>query len=180
MQDPMLAAVVSWFKKSAGGLAATPWIAILLAHRCEEEGTMKTSIAYQGQLRWVAGEGTARIVVDAGTPAGGLGEGYNPKALVLQGLASCSGMDVATMLERQAIPFSDLAIDVEAEQTGRHPKVFKTIHMTYWIRAQEAHEPKVRRAIELSHAKFCGVSAMLEKTAEISWELILEGPPELG
>jgi len=137
---------------------------------------MKTSIEYQGQLRWVAGQGTSRIVVDAGTQAGGLGEGYNPKALVLQGLASCSGMDVATMLERQAIPFTDLGIDVEAEQTGRNPKVFKTIHMTYRIRAAEEHAAKVRRAIELSHHKFCGVSAMLEKTAQITWELVLEAP----
>jgi len=137
---------------------------------------VKTSIGYQGQMRWIAGEGPSRIVVDAGTQAGGLGEGHNPKALVLQGLASCSGMDVATMLERQQVPFSDLTIEVEAEQTGRNPKVFKTIHMTYRIRTAPEFESKVRRAIALSHDKFCGVSAMLVKTAAISHELVLDAP----
>ncbi len=141
---------------------------------------MKTSIAYQGQLRWIAGEGASRIVVDAGTQAGGLGEGFNPKALVLQGLASCSGMDVAAMLERQGIAFSGLAIDVEADQTKRNPKVFKTIEMVYRIQADGASEPKVRRAIELSHEKFCGVSAMLEKTARITWKLDRRDPGAAG
>lgn len=137
---------------------------------------MKTSIEYQGKLRWIAGEGTARIVVDAGTQAGGLGEGYNPKALVLQGLASCSGMDVAAMLERQGIAFTGLLIDVDADQTKRNPKVFKNIKMTYRIEVDVGSEPKVRRAIELSHEKFCGVSAMLEKTARITWELDRQDP----
>jgi putative redox protein len=100
-------------------------------------------------------------------------EGPNPKALLLSAIAACSGIDVVDILEKMRISFSDLTIDVETEQTDEHPRVFKDIWVTYKIKTREENEGKVKKAIELSLEKYCGVSAMLRKNSPINYKLEL-------
>ena len=101
------------------------------------------------------------------------GNGFNPKALLLTGLAGCSGIDVVLVLEKMKVPFADLQIDVESEQTDEDPKVFRDIHVTFRIRAAEENRSKVLRAIDLSLEKYCGVAAMLRKNSKIDYTLEL-------
>jgi putative redox protein len=98
-------------------------------------------------------------------------EGPNPKALLLSAIAACSGIDVVDILGKQRVPFSNLVIDVETEQTEEHPRVFKDIHILYKITTDPANEDKVRKAIDLSLEKYCGVSAMLRKNSPIHYKL---------
>lgn len=98
-------------------------------------------------------------------------EGPNPKALLLSAIAGCSGIDVVDILEKMRVPFSDFTIDVEAEQTTEHPKVFLDIYITYKIKTAPENEDKVRKAIDLSLDKYCGVSAMLRKNSPIHYKL---------
>ncbi|MGZ8559664.1 MAG: OsmC family protein [Chitinophagaceae bacterium] len=100
-------------------------------------------------------------------------EGPNPKALLLSAIAACSGIDVVDILEKMRVSFSDLTIDVETEQTNEHPRVFKDIRVTYKIKTAEENEDKVKKAIELSLDKYCGVSAMLRKNSPINYKLEL-------
>jgi putative redox protein len=95
----------------------------------------------------------------------------SPKALLLSGLAGCSGIDVVDILHKKRVEFSDLNIDVEAEQTEEHPRVFKDINITYSIKTDPANESKVKSAIELSLEKYCGVSAMLKKNSPIHYKI---------
>ena len=97
--------------------------------------------------------------------------GHGPKALLLSGLAGCSGIDVVEILKKMKLVFSDFSIRVETEQTEENPKVFKDIHVHYKIRIGEEHKDKVKRAIELSLDKYCGVSAMLKKHTTIDYTL---------
>ncbi|NCT76985.1 MAG: OsmC family protein [Chitinophagaceae bacterium] len=98
-------------------------------------------------------------------------EGPNPKALLLSAIAGCSGIDVVDILEKMRVPFSDFTIDVEAEQTTEHPKVFLDIYITYKIKTAPENEDKVKKAIDLSLDKYCGVSAMLRKNSPIHYKL---------
>lgn len=98
-------------------------------------------------------------------------EGPNPKALLLSAIAACSGIDVVDILEKMRVSFSDLTIDVETEQTDEHPRVFKDIWVTYKIKTGEENEDKVKKAIELSLDKYCGVSAMLRKNSPINYKV---------
>ena len=98
-------------------------------------------------------------------------EGPNPKALLLSAIAACSGIDVVDILIKMRVSFSDLTIDVETEQTTEHPRVFKDIWITYVIRTGEENEEKVKKAIDLSLEKYCGVSAMLKKNSPIHYKL---------
>jgi len=100
-------------------------------------------------------------------------EGPNPKALLLSAIAACSGIDVVDILEKMRVSFSDLTIDVETEQTAEHPRVFKDIWVFYKIKTAEENEDKVRKAIDLSLEKYCGVSAMLRKNSPIHFKLEL-------
>ena len=100
-------------------------------------------------------------------------EGPGPKSLLLSGLAGCSGIDVVDLLQKMRVIFSELSIDAEAELTEEHPKVFKDILVTYTIRTDPSNEDKVKKAIDLSLEKYCGVSAMLTKNSAIHYKLQL-------
>ena len=100
--------------------------------------------------------------------------GFGPKALLLAGLAGCSGVDVVDILEKMRVDFSSLVIETEAEQTEEHPKVFKDILITYKIKTVRENEEKVKKAIELSLERYCGVSAMLKKNSPVNYKLVIE------
>ncbi|GAB4092685.1 OsmC family protein [Flaviaesturariibacter terrae] len=102
--------------------------------------------------------------------------GFSPKALLLSGLAACSGVDIVDILEKMRVPFSDLQIEVEAEQTDTHPRVFTGIDISYRIRTGDENRDKVVKAIELSLDKYCGVAAMLRKNSPIRYTLQLQNP----
>lgn len=100
--------------------------------------------------------------------------GFGPKALLLAGLAGCSGVDVVDILEKMRVDFSSLVIETEAEQTEEHPKVFKDILITYKIKTVRENEEKVKKAIELSLERYCGVSAMLRKNSPVNYKVVIE------
>jgi putative redox protein len=99
--------------------------------------------------------------------------GFSPKALLLSALAACSGIDVVEILQKMRVSFSDLEIDTEADQTDEHPRVFKDINLTFKLKTDAANEEKVRKAIDLSLEKYCGVSAMLKKNSVIDYTIRL-------
>lgn len=100
--------------------------------------------------------------------------GFGPKALLLSAVAGCSGIDVVDILQKMRVEFSGLEIDVEADQTNEHPKVYKDIHITYKLQTDPVNEEKVRKAIDLSLEKYCGVSAMLKKNSPIHYKLEIQ------
>jgi putative redox protein len=101
-------------------------------------------------------------------------EGHGPKALLLSALAACSGIDVVEVLQKMRVKFSDFKIQVETEQTTEHPKVFRDILVIFRMKTARENEDKVRKAIELSLDKYCGVSAMLKKNSPISYKLEIQ------
>ena len=129
---------------------------------------MKTTTVWNGGRAYDSFQNNAQISLDSGA-------GFGPKALLLTGLAGCSGIDVVEILEKMRVAFSGLEIDAEAEQTEDHPKVFKTIHLTYKLKAEEEDRDKIKKAIDLSLEKYCGVAAMLKKNSEIQYEIVITG-----
>jgi putative redox protein len=97
--------------------------------------------------------------------------GFGPKALLLAGLAGCSGIDVVDILKKMRVKFSEFSIEVKAAQTEELPKVYKDIYITYKFKTDNKNEDKLRKAIDLSLEKYCGVSAMLQKNSPIHYTL---------
>ncbi|MCB9522783.1 MAG: OsmC family protein [Myxococcales bacterium] len=108
------------------------------------------------------------IVVDGSEAIGGRNLGPRPMELVLQGLATCSAMDVISMLRKGREDVTDLTIDVQAERAEDFPKVFTKIHVHYEVEGRGLRERYVQRAVNLSMEKYCSVTKMLEHTATIT------------
>ena len=53
-------------------------------------------------------------------------------------------------------------------------RVYDRIHLKYILTGKSLDRGKIEKAITLSQDKYCGVTAMLAKTAEISYEVITE------
>ena len=93
--------------------------------------------------------------------------------LVILGLIGCTGVDVASILERMREPVRGLEVTATYERSETHPKVFTKIHLTYLLQG-ELDGKKVQRAIDLSESKYCSVSAMLAGAVDITHEFVIE------
>ena len=127
---------------------------------------MKTTTTWKTAHAFESLQNQSKIEIDAKN-------GFSPKALLLSGLAGCTGVDVVDVLEKMRVPFANLQIDAEAEQTDEHPRIFKFITLTYRIRTGEENRDKIKKAIELSLEKYCGVAAMLRKNSRIDYEIVI-------
>jgi putative redox protein len=127
----------------------------------------KTKWIEQHQFIGEASNGHA-LVVD-----GDRNSGNSPMELVLIGLCGCTGYDVASILTKKREPYTSLEVRAEAERAPQPPTVYTRIKLIYTVRGKVSRK-SVEDAIHLSKSKYCSVSAMLEKTAEISWELDLQ------
>jgi putative redox protein len=111
------------------------------------------------------------FLLDAGPDWGGDDGGPRPKALLLSGLIGCTGMDVVSILRKMKVEGYGLRIEAEAGLTEEHPRVFSDIRVKYVFTGKNLPRDKVYHAVELSQDRYCGVSAMLAKTAGIEWEI---------
>jgi putative redox protein len=128
---------------------------------------MKTTTVWKSGHAFDSFQNGTKIEIDSK-------KGFGPKALLLTGLAGCSAIDVVDILEKMRVPFADLSVEVEAEQTEDPPKVFKDIHIIYKIKTEEDNRSKVKKAIDLSLDKYCGVAAMLKKNSKILYTLTIQ------
>jgi len=90
-----------------------------------------------------------------------------PMELVLIGLCACTATDVVSILRKKRESFSSLEVCAEAERAKTPPTVYETIKLTYRVGGPVAHKA-MEDAVRLSREKYCGASAMLEKTAKIT------------
>jgi len=114
------------------------------------------------------------IRMDDSSISGKDDSGFSPKALLLSGLAGCTGIDVVSILDKMKAPYTAIRIEAAASLTEEHPKVFKEINIEYFVTIPAAYEDKVKRAVELSLERYCGVAAMLRKNCPINAKVIIE------
>jgi putative redox protein len=114
-----------------------------------------------------SGSGHA-LVLDTSFEADGRNTGPSPTELLAISLAGCTGYDVVFILkDKMRRPLTGLTVEVKAERAEISPRVFTSIELTYHLRGPELPLKDVVRAIQLSTDKYCSISAMLGKTAEI-------------
>ena len=111
------------------------------------------------------------LTIDAEEKFGGQNRGVRPKPLLLVSLAGCTGMDVVSILKKMRVPFKDLKVRVTGELTEEHPKYYHKLHLTYLIWGDNLDHAKVEKAVNLSQERYCGVTFMLKKAAEITHEI---------
>ena len=114
------------------------------------------------------------LITDASKEIGGNDFGPRPKQLLLSGLIGCTGIDIMSILKKMKVELDDLIIEVEADTTEDHPKVYSKIHLTFTFKGKNLPLDKIEKAVSLSQEKYCGVTAMLEKAAPITYEIIIK------
>jgi putative redox protein len=88
--------------------------------------------------------------------------------MVLLGTGGCTAYDVVLILRRAREAVSGCEVALEAERASEDPKVFTRIHFHFIVTGQNLKPDRVKRAVDLSHEKYCSASVMLEKTAVLT------------
>jgi len=91
-----------------------------------------------------------------------------PMELLLLSLGGCTASDVASILTKKRVDIKKFEINLNAERAEEHPKIFTKIHMEYIFTGNNIKKDDIERAIDLSQNKYCSVSAMLNKTVDIT------------
>ena len=108
------------------------------------------------------------VMMDGPENFGGSNGATRPKELLLLGLGGCTSADVIAILEKKRVKLDDFYINISAKSTDIHPKVYTKIHLEYVFSGKDLKEKDLERAIELSQKTYCGVTAMLQKSIEIT------------
>ncbi len=140
---------------------------------------MKSKAVWTGDMSFTGTGNTGfAIPMDAHTAVGGHESGFRPLELVAIGLVGCTGMDVISILKKKRQDVTDFEVSAEIERADQHPKVFKSIILTYQITGRNIDRKAVERAVELSENTYCGAQAMLRETADIQTHIIIKETSE--
>lgn len=123
----------------------------------------KSSVTFAGRT-----DSNHWITMDGSPQFGGSDAGIRAKEMLMLALAGCSGSDVASILTKKRVPFEGFDMNVTAEETEDHPKVYTAMHIEYVLYGSNIPTQDVERAIELAMTKYCGVNAMLGKVMTIT------------
>ncbi|MCT4786576.1 OsmC family protein [Exiguobacterium aestuarii] len=110
------------------------------------------------------------VTLDAPEDVGGLDIGPRPTEMLLLATASCTGIDIVSILHKMRQPLESFEMKIDGVRAIDHPKRFTAIHILYILKG-DLSEERVRRAIELSVERYCSVSHSLNATLSYSYQL---------
>jgi putative redox protein len=129
------------------------------------------NLKWMSDLAFEAAIDGHKLIIDAKPEVGGTDKGPPPKPLMMVALAGCTGIDVASLLKKMRIDFDEFNVKVEGDITEEHPKHFTGMHIIYEFRGKDLPMDKLKRAIELSQDRYCGVSESYRKTMKLTYEI---------
>lgn len=112
-----------------------------------------------------------KIILDAEPEVGGENRGPRPKPFMLAALGGCTAMDVISILQKMRVNVGNFNVHVEGELTDEHPKQFYKMHVIYEFTGKNLPLDKLKKAVELSEDRYCGVSAVYKKVMELTSEI---------
>jgi len=101
----------------------------------------------------------------------------SPMELLLMALGACTATDIVSILKKKRQKLESLEVICSGERAADPPRVWTKLDMLYRLRGR-LEESAVKHAIELSEGKYCSVSAMLQKTATLTWRHEILPPTE--
>lgn len=134
---------------------------------------MKVSLTSASSfLQYNASTAAANISVGANQHVSSQEATFRPMELLLASLASCSAIDIETILHKQKQSYQYFKINASGKRAKNIPTVFIHIHVELVI-SDTVNTAKLERAIELTKNKYCSVYRMLHEQAEISYSYTL-------
>jgi len=121
-----------------------------------------------------------KVMIDAMEAVGGEDKGPRPKPFMLASLGGCTGMDVISILKKMKVSenLKDFSVEVDGELTTEHPKHYISMHVQYIFTAKDGIElpkEKLKKAVNLSEERYCGVSEVYRKAGiKMTSEIIVK------
>ena len=115
-------------------------------------------------------EGRA-IVLNGPHPEGTPATGFSPAELLLAGAGACSAWDVVQILKKGRQDVSGLEVRVVGTQQAERPWPFRDVRLHYVVTGRDLNPGLVRRAVRLSHERYCSVIATIRGAAKIGYTL---------
>jgi putative redox protein len=131
------------------------------------------SVAWEKNMKFNALVNGHNLILDAGESVGGQNQGPRPKALLMVALAGCTGMDVISILNKMKVEIEEFNLKVEGETKDDHPEKFLNMKIIYEFKGKNINIEKVKKAIDLSIDRYCGVYANLKDAMELSHEIVI-------
>ena len=132
------------------------------------------------RVSWLGSDGMAfsaetgsghLINMDGAPEAGGRNLAPRPMELLLAGAGGCSAFDVVLILQKSRQAINACQVSLQADRATEDPKVFTKINLHFLVKGKDLDPAKVERAVKLSHDKYCSATAILAKTAEITYSI---------
>jgi putative redox protein len=123
-------------------------------------------------MLFVATSGSGHVTaMDGAVEGGGHDTAFRPMEMVLAGTGGCTAYDVVLILKRGRHAVAGCSVKLQADRAETDPKVFTRIHFAFTVTGANLPRAAVERAVQLSHEKYCSASAMLAKTAELTFSV---------
>ncbi|MCC5878443.1 MAG: OsmC family protein [Idiomarina sp.] len=126
---------------------------------------MQAKVKWCGDLTFLGTSDSGHQVVMDGNKGA---HAPSPMEMVLMSVASCSSVDVVSILQKARQAVRDCEVEVTAERADSVPAVFTKIHLHFVVSGIDVAESHVERAVKLSADKYCSVSIMLGASVEIT------------
>lgn len=103
-------------------------------------------------------------------------EGVNGADLLPMSLIGCAAWDIISILRKQRQQVTSLEISAESQREPEPPWRYLNIRIRYRIRGHDLSEKRIRRAVELTETKYCGIFATLRLAVNLESEIEISPP----
>jgi putative redox protein len=129
----------------------------------------QVALDWTGGLRFRGGEADHPAILVDGDGV----EAPGPMAGLLVMLASCTGADIVSILEKMRALPERFRVEVQGTRREEHPRRYTDVHLVFVFEGGATEESKARRAVELSLERYCSVVHSLREDIRITHELRL-------
>ena len=132
------------------------------------------NVSWNEKMQFVSTLNGHQIVMDTDTDNGGDDGGPRPKALLMVALGGCTGMDVISILRKMKEDVHSFTVRIEGVSRDEHPMRYERMHVIYAFKGNQLDPEKVKKAVDLSVTKYCGVIATLKDSVELSFDIDIQ------
>lgn len=125
---------------------------------------MDASLTWTGELTFNASSGSQTIILDGKSSAG-----PSPVQALAFGIAGCMAMDVVDILRKGRHQIDGLDVAFHGERAQTPPHRLTSVTLTFTVKGVVPGDA-VRRAIALSHERYCSVSNSLRGDIKFATE----------
>lgn len=132
---------------------------------------MLTKLTHKNGLTFNLVNRDLQSSVDVPLDQGGSNSAPTPKEMVLNAMCACSAMDVVTIAKKMHIEVGEFWMEGSSEKSLTLPSYFSSVHLKYFFKGENLNNEKLIQAIALSMTKYCGVSYMISKVCDITYDV---------